>query len=362
LNANGRHPKQKDDGLLAFGKCEVEFDIGVEMEFQQLEMFAALVEEGSVSRAADRVFRTAPAVSIALRKLEVEMGVTLFDRSAHTPQHLTPAGKLLYTHAISILEMRKAATLSIKDLINGRGETLRFGTHESVSLYVLPLLLRHFYEAHTNVTTEMVCGSSERILTTLRGGTIDLAAIADVPDDLGLERHLIVCDELVVITNPKHRSASAKSVGIRDLANEFLLVQGTRSKLRSRIEQALKENNTPYRLGAENIAIEGIKRMVANDLGIGFVPLMCVREEAARRELATIRVDDIPSQWDLWIVRSKDRQLSVAAHDFIQMCLSLRQSPDPLVSSDRSESRRAAAKVTQREGFRFAPGKAIHCS
>jgi len=346
-----------DVGLLVLAKCEIEFDTGVEMEFQQLEMFAALVEEGTVSRAANRVFRTAPAVSIALRKLEEEVGATLFDRSTRSNQQLTPAGRLLYAYAVRILETRKAATLSIKNLINGSGETLRLGTHESVSLYLFPSLLRHFHEAHTAVTTEIVCGPSDRILTALRGHAIDLAVIADVLDDPGLERHLIMRDELVLVTSPKHRLALAKSVAVHDLANEFLLVQGPRSKLRARIVQALKENETPYRIGAENIAIEGIKRMVASDAGIGFVPLMCVREETARGELVALRVEDIPSQWDLWLVRSKDQQLSVAAHDLIRMCLSLRQSPEPGVISENN----AAVKVNKREVLRFRPGKAMHC-
>src|SRR4029079_8501872 len=121
------------------------------MEFQQLEMFAALVEEGTVSRAANRVFRTAPAVSIALRKLEEEVGTTLFDRSTRSNQQLTPAGRLLYAYAVRILETRKAATLSIKNLISGGGERLRLGTHESLSLYVFPPLLRQFQQAHPTV-------------------------------------------------------------------------------------------------------------------------------------------------------------------------------------------------------------------
>ena len=86
------------------------------MEFQQLEMFVAVVEEGSVRRAAERVFRTAPAVSIALRKLEEELGVPLFDRSERNNHHLTPAGRSLYSYATRILYMRKEATAAIKEL------------------------------------------------------------------------------------------------------------------------------------------------------------------------------------------------------------------------------------------------------
>src|SRR5213593_401733 len=125
------------------------------MEFQQLEMFAAIVEEGTVSRAAGRVCRTAPAVSIALRKLEEEIGVPIFERSDRNHHTLTDAGKLLYSYATRILEMRKTATTSVKGLALGRHGTLRLGTHESVSLYVLPSLLRHFHEANATVNTEI---------------------------------------------------------------------------------------------------------------------------------------------------------------------------------------------------------------
>src|SRR5262245_57926434 len=94
------------------------------MEFQQLEMFAAVVEENSVSRAAERVCRTAPAVSIALRKLADEIGTPLFDRSARNYYQLTPAGSLLYSSATRILEMRREVTISIQRLAQRQSGTL----------------------------------------------------------------------------------------------------------------------------------------------------------------------------------------------------------------------------------------------
>ena len=333
------------------------------MEFQQLEMFAALVEEGSVSRAANRVCRTAPAVSIALRKLEEEMGTSLFDRSARTNDRLTAAGKLLYSYATRILEMRKAATISVKDLLLDRGGTLRLGTHESVSLYVFPSLLSHFHEAHTGVTTELICGPSEFVLTALRAGTIDLAVVADVPDDPVFERHFLMQDELVLITNPRHRLASAKSIRVSDLANEFLLLQGIKSKLRDRIVQALKQNGTPFRIAAENVAIEGIKKMVADDLGIGFVPRMCIRNEVARGCLAALTVEDIRDQWSLWIVRRKNQQLPFAAQHFLETCLAIGESFERVMVESTTEQNEieSPTQANQRKRFRFELQKPIHC-
>src|SRR5262249_49336034 len=130
------------------------------MEFQQLEMFAAVVEENSVSRAAERVCRTAPAVSIALRKLEDEIGTPLFDRSQRHNYQLTQAGRLLYSHATRILEMRRVATASIKDLTQSQNGTLRIGTHESTSLYLLPALIHAFNQVCPGFKTEVTCGNA----------------------------------------------------------------------------------------------------------------------------------------------------------------------------------------------------------
>jgi DNA-binding transcriptional LysR family regulator len=330
------------------------------MEFQQLEMFVAVVEEGSISRASERVCRTGPAVSIALRKLEDEIGVSLFDRSDRTHYLLTPGGELLYSSAIRILDLRKTAMTSVRDLVLGREKTLRLGTHESVSLYVLPSLLLHFQEAHSAVNTEILCGSVERILTALRNDTIELALIAEPPNDPKLERDPIIRDELVLITNPEHRLASAGSVSVHDLANEFLLVQGAKSKLRGRIVQALTETDTPFTLRAENVAIEAIKRMVADGLGIGFVPLMCVREETARGELATVKIQDVPSEWTLWLVRRKDQALSSGARSFIELSLGMlpyeRFDPTP-----DAMGKNHSLPAKRMKSLNSRPGKVVHC-
>src|SRR5262249_34238668 len=158
-------------------------------------------------------------------------------------------------------------------------------------------------ETNAGLQTEILCGPSELLLAALRSGAIELALIADAPRDAQSDQKLVVRDELVLITHPRHRLSSAGVVEVGDLANEFLLVQGTRSQLRERIVQALKESGTPFRLGAQNVAIEAIKRMVAEGRGIGFVPLMCVRDQVANGQVVTLKVADVASQWDLSLVR-----------------------------------------------------------
>ncbi len=84
------------------------------MELMQLEMFVAVVEEGSVQKAAARVYRTQPAVSMALRKLEQEIGASLLDRSHRQDHRLTPAGQMLYDYATRMLALRNQALAEVR--------------------------------------------------------------------------------------------------------------------------------------------------------------------------------------------------------------------------------------------------------
>jgi DNA-binding transcriptional LysR family regulator len=332
------------------------------MEFQQLEMFAAVVEEGSVSRAAGRVCRTAPAVSIALRKLEEEMGGPLFDRSERHNHQLTTSGKLLYSYTTRILEMRREAMATVKDITQIQRGTLRLGTHESTSLYLLPSLIHAFNEAHPGIKTELICGNSQRLLTALASRAIELALMTDAPDEPQLERHLILRDELVLITNPGHRLADLNQVDVRDLAGEFLIVQGTKSMLRERLVQALQESATPFNVCVENIAIEAVKRMVATGVGIGFVPLMCVREEAARGNLIVIKVQGIKCEWDLFLVRRSDRSLSPAAQTFMAVSLATAQLLEiPQVPTLEEPERSSLVRPGHSQSLGIEPPRVIHC-
>jgi DNA-binding transcriptional LysR family regulator len=286
------------------------------MEFQQLEMFAAVFEEGSISRAAQRVCRTAPAVSIALKKLEDEMGTPLFDRDDRHSHQLTASGKLLYEHAKRILDLRREAETAIKH--SSQDATLRIGTHESTSLYLLPSLMTRLNETHPAIKTEVICGNAERLLLALANRAIELALIGDAPADTELDSYMLKRDELVVIANPDHRLSKRRHISIEDLRDEDLLVQGSKSLLRERIVEAMRASRIPFNIGVENIGIEAIKRMVINGLGVGFVPAMCVSEEVVNGRLVALKVDDLRTDWDISLVWRKDHSLSRIAREFIE--------------------------------------------
>jgi DNA-binding transcriptional LysR family regulator len=190
----------------------------------QLEMFVAVVEEGSVRRAAERVFRTQPAVSIAVRKLEDEFSVPLFDRSKRYQFRLTQAGESLYRYAKRMLSLRKEATSELDDISKLRVGCLRIGANESISLHLLPQLAKAYLKQHPGTSLEVTCERSESLLADLKLRKLDLVLISFRPCDADFESSFIMKDELVLVAGAAHPFARRSKVEFRDLAGESLLM------------------------------------------------------------------------------------------------------------------------------------------
>lgn len=289
------------------------------MELKQLEMLVAVVEERSVHRAAERVFRTPPAVSIALKKLEEEIGSPLFDRSERHDYLLTQAGEVLYKYAKRVLALRDEAILALDELSHLRRGALRIGAPESISFYVLPALTQSFYQKYPRIKLEVICKQSDKLLLELKDRRIELALLAYPPQDEELEAQLIMRDEVVLITSPQHKLARDKQALVTDLGEEPVIMEDVSSSLHEKVVEAFARFQTPLNIRVESATIEAIKKMVAKNMGVGFVPLMCVREEMARGELVVIKLEDFREERTLWIARRHSDAHSHAAQAFMRI-------------------------------------------
>jgi DNA-binding transcriptional LysR family regulator len=289
------------------------------MELMQLEMFVAVVEEGSVRGAAERVFRTQPAVSIAVSKLEREFEAPLFDRSKRHEYRLTQAGEALYHHATRMLSLRSETVSAVGDIRNLRLGRLRIGANESVSLHLLPKLTQTFLTEHPGIRMEVKCERSKSLLADLKDRKLDLALLSFRPEDNDLDSKFVMQDELVLITSPAHAFAAKGRVHVKDLGEESLLVMDVSepSPWHRKIADAFEQVKAALHLAVENAPIEMIKKLVAAGVGVGFVPLMSVQEERQNGELAVIEVGGLHLERSVWLVRRRAVQ-SPAAKAFLQ--------------------------------------------
>lgn len=288
-----------------------------------MEMFVAVVEERSVRAAAERVLRTQPAVSIAVRKLEEEAGTALFDRSKRYEYRLTEAGEALYAYATRMLGLRREAVSALAEIRNLRAGRLRVGANESVSLHFLPKLTAAFLKQHPLVRVEVKCDRSESLFTELKDRKLDLALLSFKPKEQDFDAQFLVRDGLALITHPQHPLASRDRVALADVRKEPLLVMDVShsSPWHKTITEAFSSAEFPLHLTVENAPIETIKKLVAMGVGVAFVPLMCVREESARGELAIVEVERFHLERSVWLVRRRAID-SQAARAFVEIAVS----------------------------------------
>lgn len=304
----------------------------------QLRMLVALVDEGSVQKAAERVFRTAPAVSMALRKLELELGGSLFDRSHPGDYGLTPAGEVLVRYARRLVALHDEALAAVAETRNGQRGTLRIGTNESISLYLLPQLTQMFRQLYPEVKLEVTCDHSDALLSALRRHRLDVALVACCRSDQDLERDPIMKDELVVIMSPKHPLASKADLHIQELGSQSIIIEGDSSSLHGTVVEAFRRFHTPLNVQVESGAIEAIKRMVEHNVGIGIVPRMCVREEEQAGKLVLRTIQEFREERILWVVRRRDGPQSPASKVFVEVIKSAAQEKSWQSTSGKTQA------------------------
>jgi len=151
------------------------------MELMQLEMFVAVIEERSVQKAADRVSRTQPAVSIALRKLEDHVGTPLLDRSRRRDYRLTQAGEVLYEFASDVIAMRNQVLSRLRGEQTGCTGRLSIGASGPATLQLAPQLVTKFSKRHPLVRVEITSDQPENLLADLANRKIDAAFLPAHP-------------------------------------------------------------------------------------------------------------------------------------------------------------------------------------
>lgn len=284
----------------------------------QLEFFLRVIEEGSFSKAADVVGRTQPAVSIAVRRLEEEVGAPLLDRSQKSPT-LTEAGEVIHDYALRIIALRDQARGAVSQLRTLQRGLVRVGANESTSLYLLPQVILAFREGHPEVKVEIYRHVSERLPREVLERNVDFALLAFEPVDRDLESFPVVRDELALILPPDHPLAGRDAVTIEELGRESFLAHNVRTASRNKVVEAFAEHHTPLNITLELATVETIKRFVQLKVGLAFVPRMCVREELERGTLASVPVSGLSYRRTLWAAHRRNTTFSHAAAAFLSV-------------------------------------------
>jgi DNA-binding transcriptional LysR family regulator len=292
------------------------------MDFDQLETFLEVARHASFSRAAEKRFRTQPAISSQIRALEEEVGARLFDRSGGKVA-LTAAGKAFQQYTEQTLEARKGMMVTLAEMERvPRGEIV-VGANEGTCLHILPEVFAEFKKLYPNVAVQISRLERAKILESIIDNSVDFGVVSTPVDDKRLTVVNIHRDELVIIAPPGHPLSGLKQAGIADAARFPLLLPKV-GRTRDALENLFHENRLKPRVSMELDSSELLKRFVAADVGVGFIARSNVLEDVKAGVLAAVTLADASIRRDLALVFRKDKALSRAALAFIEVAVKLK--------------------------------------
>jgi DNA-binding transcriptional LysR family regulator len=287
------------------------------MELFQLEAFVAVVREGSFSKAAKALYRTQPAVSQIIQRLEEEVGQPLLDRSSRRGV-LTDAGRVLLEHAERLLNLKAQALAAVNDVRHLRSGHLVIATNEVTCLYLLPLL--HEYRTrHPAVRVSVRRGLASRIPADVRDYAADLGVVTYQPSDVSLTSVVIYRDHLAFVVPRGHRFIRRREVAIRDLGGEPFVAHHVASPYRAKVVETFQKRRVALQMPVEMPTIEAIKKFVAAGQGVALLPGIAVEAEVASGELVRVRVPELAFERPVRVVWRKGGTLSHAATAFLDV-------------------------------------------
>jgi DNA-binding transcriptional LysR family regulator len=292
------------------------------MDFDQLETFLEVARNMSFSRAAEKRFRTQPAISAQIRALEEEVGAKLIDRSGGKVA-LTAPGKAFLEYVDHTLEQRRAIINTLAEMEHvPRGEIV-VAANEGTCLHILPEVFAEFKKLYPKVSVNVKRSEHTSILECIIDNSVDFGVVSLPVHDKRLTTVLIHRDELVIIASPKHPIAKLKSLLVADLARQALLVPKM-GRTRDTIEHLFDDQKLRPTVSMELDSSELMKRFVAANVGIGFIARSNVEQDVRAGTLVEFPVPGSQIRRDLGLVFRKDKALSRAARAFIDIAVKLK--------------------------------------
>lgn len=299
---------------------EMDERLKVRLDLWQLEVFCAVAELKSFSRAAEALFVSQPTVTSHISALEKRLGVKLFDRTTRKVT-LTPAGKLLYRRAKKLLAEHQAAIQELSQFHAGLAGKLLFGASTIPAHYLLPALIAKFCLEFPQTQLTMRVGSSVQVLECVLNGELEMGVVGAKPEEPDLKFIPLWSDEIVLIVPPEHEWAKRGVVPISELPKQNFVFREEGSGTRKTFEHFIACHGLSPRqlkIVAEVGSTEAVKQFVSAGGGVGFASIRAVDCEMGQEKLKIVRLMEGRITRQFYAVVPTDRTNSPLCNAFVQ--------------------------------------------
>lgn len=287
------------------------------MNLHAMRVFRAVATEQSFSRAAAGLGRSQPAVSLAVQRLEDDLGEPLIDRAGRRLR-LTDAGALVLDFARRFDNLHTELLVALSELRDTAAGRLSIGANESTTLYLLPHIAR-YRKRYPRVKVQVRRSQSSRIPIELLEGDLELGVISYAPQDPRLQTRIIYTDHLAFVVSPRHRLARRRQVSIAELGGEVFVAHSVVSPYRELVLREFQRLKVPLNRDVEMPTVEAIRKLVQRNDGVAFLPRMCVDQEIEQGVLREVQVKELKVERKIHLVYPAHRTLSHAARALLAM-------------------------------------------
>lgn len=267
---------------------------------KQLKILEAIVEHQSYTAAAKALFMTQPAVSMQVKQMEEQVGLSLFEREGKQVSATEAGNELLY-YAHNIRQQLDEASEVLEELKGMKRGKLHL-TMASTANYFAPQLIAAFHHEYPAAQVTLDVSNRRGLLDALDNNSTDMVIMGKPPKGHNVKAIRFMDNPLVVIAAPTHPLASMQQViPLQQLADEPFIVRERASGTRIAAENFFAMHDLQLTAGMEMNRSEAIKQAVMAELGLGIVSLHTIEMELALKRLVVLKIEDFPimRQWHI---------------------------------------------------------------
>jgi len=295
--------------------------MGNDIDLNLYKIFYTVSTVGNITKAAEELFISQPAVTKAIHQLENSLGGALFIRTKKGVT-LTEEGKVLLEYVKNILTEARNAANKFNSLIQLEEGKIRIGASATVSKHFLMPYLEEFHKLYPNIDIEITNELTVNLISALRNGYVDFL-VTNLPTKEALDMDIQVCATLhdAFACSDKYLKNENKIYTLEELLKHKVITQKEPSNTRAFLNNYMQTNGIDFKPDIEIVSYNLVVEFIKAGFGIGYVTKEFVKQELKNNELYEIKVEPkIPTR-ELGIVTLKNSSLSYAANKFIQLII-----------------------------------------
>jgi len=296
------------------------------MTLSELRYITAVAKELHFGRAAERCFVSQPTLSVAVKKLEKELGITLFERHQHEVS-VTEIGKRIVEQAKLVLnEANNLKEMAIQNKNQLSGD-LKLGIIYTIGPYLLPKLIPHIHASENDLTLLIEEDYTKNLTVKLKSGEIDIAIMAYPFEENGISTEVLYKEPFTVALPKGHALAKKKKLNPQDLVEDTMLLLRTGNCFRDQVLQLCpscivpREEQHDIQKSLESSSIETIRQMVAAGVGITILPSLSIEDVTGLNNMLEFRPFNKPVPYREVIIAYRKSYPRIQAVEFIKQAI-----------------------------------------